>query len=71
MKVKTPTTPAAIQAPCQSGSDVSLTLERFLSKPNPEMFEVPHEVSAASENPAISIRAAVFRNGANRFKSMA
>jgi hypothetical protein len=71
MKVKTPTTPAAIQAHCQSGNEVSFTLERFLSKPKPEIFEVPQEVRATSENPAISTRVAVFRKGVNRFDGMA
>jgi hypothetical protein len=42
--VKTPTTAAAIQAPCQSGSVVSLTLETPLGNPMPEISSVEHDV---------------------------
>ena len=66
MNVKTPTTPAAIQAHCQRGNEVSLTLVRFFSKPKPEIFEVPHDVSAASEKPATNTLAKAFRTGINR-----
>jgi hypothetical protein len=37
MRVKTPTTAAAIHAPCHKDSEMSLTLETPLGKPNPEI----------------------------------
>jgi hypothetical protein len=60
--VKIPTTPAAIQAPCQSGSEVSFTLVIFLLKPKPEILDVPHDVSATSEKPETNIFAEDFQN---------
>jgi hypothetical protein len=36
--VKTPTTPAAIHEPCQSESEISLTLDTFLGNPIPDTF---------------------------------
>jgi len=41
MKVITPTTPAAIHAPCHSDKDASLTLVTPSSNPSPDTFEQP------------------------------
>jgi hypothetical protein len=40
----TQTSAAAIQAPCQSGIVVSLTLETPLGNPMPDMFSVEQDV---------------------------
>jgi hypothetical protein len=57
MKVNTPTTAAAIHAPCQSDIEISLTLETSFGKP------IPETSSDLSEQP---LRKAVARNAPRR-----
>jgi hypothetical protein len=60
--VKTPTTAAAIHAPCQSGSVVSLTLETPLGNPIPEIFSVEQDVRSEIAPTEITVNTARTRD---------
>ena len=62
MAVKTPTTAAAIQAPCHSGSVVSVTLETPFGNPIPDIFSVEQDVRNEIDPIEIAVKKALAKD---------